>query len=155
MIPFPRYPCALLEDQTVRRLLAAACLVALCLVTANAADPPEDTPKAAATRKIMKNKVSFTWKSTPFGDVVSELKDDVKGLRIHVDNKGGINNNKPITYSCKDKPLDEVLDDLLGKNGWGYFIKSKKGDAYDGDFYIRLGNERGYEGIDGTKKEEK
>jgi FimV-like protein len=123
----------------VRRFLVACPLLfAVGLLWA-----AEDTKKTAETRKALKTKVSFTWKDTPFGDVVTEIKETVKGIRIHVDNKGGINNNKPITYSCKDKPLEDVLADVLGKSSWGYYVNNKK-DAYDGDIYIRIGDERGY-----------
>jgi FimV-like protein len=124
----------------VRRfLIAAPVLIAAAAVLWAA----EDTKKAADTRKTLKSKVSFNWKDTPFGDVVEEIKSEVKGIRFHVDNKGGVNNNKPITYTCKDKPLEDVLADVLGKYGWGYYVNSKK-DAYDGDIYIKVGEERGY-----------
>jgi FimV-like protein len=123
----------------VRRILVACPLLLLAVGVLWA----DDTKKAAETRKALKTKVSFKWKDTPFGDVVTEIKEEVKGIRIHVDNKGGVNNNKPITYTCKDKPLEEVFADLLGKNGWGYYVNNKK-DAYDGDIYIKVGEERGY-----------
>jgi FimV-like protein len=124
----------------VRRFLIAAPVLVVAAAVLWAA---EDTKKAADTRKALKTKVSFNWKETPFGDVVEEIKTEVKGLRFHVDNKGGVNNNKPITYTCKDKPLQEVLTDVLGKYGWGYYVNSKK-DAYDGDIYVKVGDERGY-----------
>jgi len=123
----------------VRRFLVACpLLLAVGLLWA-----AEDTKKAADTRKALKTKVTFKWKDTPFGDVVTEIKDNVEGIRLHVDNKGGVNNNKPITYSCKDKPLEDVLADLLGKNSWGYYVNNKK-DAYEGDIFIRVSDERGY-----------
>jgi hypothetical protein len=124
----------------VRRFLVACPLL---LVAAGALWGAEDTKKAAETRKLLKTKVTFKWKDTPFGDVVTEMKETVKGLRVHVDNKGGVNNNKPVTAMYKDQPLEEVLADLLGKYGWGYYVNNKK-DAYDGDVYIRIGEERGY-----------
>jgi FimV-like protein len=124
----------------VRRFLITCSLL---LVAAGVLSAAEDTKKTAETRKALKTKVSFKWKDTPFGDVVDEIKNEVKGIRIHIDNKGGVNNNKPITYECKDKPLDEVLADVLGKNSWGYYVNNKK-DAYDGDIYIKVGEERGY-----------
>ncbi len=143
-----------LEDNTVRRLFAAAALT-LCVASSVAAEPvPEDTPKAAACRKVLKTKVTFTWKSTSLGDAIDEIKENVK-LGIKPDTKGGINLNKPITYSCKDKPLEEVFDDVLGKNGWGYFVKSQKGDGYDGVLHIRPGKERGWEGKEGKPEEKK
>ncbi len=124
----------------MRRFLVACPLL---LVAAGVLWGAEDTKKAAETRKLLKTKVSFKWKDTPFGDVVTEIKEQVKGLRVHVDNKGGINNNKPITATYKDQPLEEVLADMLGKYNWGYYVNNKK-DAYDGDLFIRIGEERGY-----------
>ena len=80
------------------------------------------------------------------------------GPALPFDNKGGVNHNKPITYTCKDKTVEEVLTDVLGKNGWGYYVHSQK-DAYDGDLYIKVGEERGYpkgeEPKEGDKPKEK
>ena len=138
----------------MRRTFAAA-LCSFFVVSSLAAEPlPEDTPKAAAARKVLKTKVTFTWKSTSLGDAIDEIKEQVK-LGIKPDTKGGINLNKPITYSCKDKPLEEVFDEVLGKNGWGYYIKSQKGNGYDGVLHIRPGKERGWEGKDGKPDEKK
>ena len=82
----------------MRRLFATAVVVACFVVPSFAADPPEDTPKAAAARKVLKTKVTFTWKATSLGDAIDEIKENVK-LGIKPDTKGGINLNKPLTYS--------------------------------------------------------
>jgi hypothetical protein len=148
----PRY---LPGDSIMRYLLSAVALLAVCLTALIAADPPADTPKAAKTRTLLKQKVSFNWKATSFGDVRDEIKDAVKGLGIIVDTKSGVNLNKPITYQCKDKPLEEVLEDLLGKNGWGFFIRSRQNDGYDGTLFIKVGKERGWEGVEGRPGEKK
>ena len=137
----------------MRRLLALS-VFACCVTASFAADPPEDTPKAAAARKLLKTKVSLTFKATSFGEVISDIKDQVK-IGIRPDTKAGVNLNKPITYACKDKPLEDVLDEMLGKNGWGFYVKSQKGDGYDGVLTIRPGKERGWENVEGnpTKKD--
>ena len=138
----------------MRRLLAATLFVC-CVTPSFAADAvPEDSAKAAVTRKMLKHKVSFTWKSTSFGDAIDEIKEQVK-IGIKPDTKAGINLNKPITYTCKDKELGEVLTDVLSKNGWGFYIESQKGSGYDGVLAIRPGKERGWKGVDGdpTKKD--
>jgi hypothetical protein len=135
--------------------MLAAAVCTICVATLFAAEPPpEDTPKAAATRKVLKTKVTFTWKATAFSEVIDEIKEQVK-LGIKPDTKAGINLNKPITYSCKDKPLEEVFDEVLGKNGWGYYVKSQKGGGYDGVLHIRPGKERGWEGREGKPDEKK
>jgi hypothetical protein len=145
---------------TVRRFLIACPLLLVC---AGVLFGAEDTKKAAATRKVLKTKVSFKWKDTAFGGesdtgVIAEIHEKVPALRFHVDNKGGVNNNKQITYECKNKPVEEMLAELLGKYGWGYVVHSQK-DAYDGDIYIKVGDERGYpkgeEPKEGDKPKEK
>jgi hypothetical protein len=126
----------------VRALLAAS-LLGLILAVAYAA-PSDDTPKAAATRKLLKEKVTFTWKDVAFGDVLEEMKEKVKGLHVRVDTQSGVNLNKQISYSCKDVPLEKALAELLGKYSWGYYVMSKRADGYDGVLHVRAGSERGY-----------
>jgi len=52
---------------------------------------------------------------------------------------------KKITFACKDKPLDVVLDQLLTKagSGLGYVVVSKEGDKYDGWVRLTTTGERG------------
>jgi FimV-like protein len=126
--------------RTVRRFLIACPLL---LAAAAMLWGAEDTKKAADTRKALKTKVSFKWKDTGLSAVADEIHEQVNGLRFHMDTKGGINLNKQITYECKDKPVEDMLAELLGKFGWGYHVHSQK-DAYDGDVYITVGDERGY-----------
>jgi hypothetical protein len=139
----------------VRRLLSALSLFALCLAATPAAQVPEDTPKAAATRKLLQKKVSFNWKNTSFGDVITDIKDEVKGLGILPDTKGGINLNKQINLTVKDVTLDEVLEKLTAPNGWGYYVKSQKNDGYDGVLIIRVGKERGWFNVEGRPTDKK
>lgn len=134
----------------MRRLFAATVFV-LCLSSVYAAEPPPDTAKAAATRKLLKQKVNFEWKDTSFGDVLADMKDQVKGLVITADTKSGVNLNKQITFKAKDVPLEDALEMLIAKNGWGYYVESQKG-AYDGRVVIRVGKERGWKGIEGKPK---
>jgi hypothetical protein len=42
------------------------------------------------------------------------------------------------------KTLAEVLDGMFKKNGYGYIVVSKEGNAYDGTLLIKQGKERGY-----------
>src|SRR5205823_3640440 len=102
------------EDRPVRRLLAAT-LIACCVTTSFAADPPEDTAKAAATRKLLKQKVTFMWKDTSFGEIIADIKEQVKGLPLRADTKAGVNLNKQVTFSCKDVPLEDAIEMLLAK----------------------------------------
>ncbi len=132
----------------IRLLSAAALLVLVVLTSAQARPGDDDTPKAAKTRQLLKQKVSFEWKDTSFREVLEDIKDQVK-VGIIPDTKAGITLNKQITYKCKDIPFENALEELLGKNGWGYYVKSQKGDGYDGVIYIRPGKERGYFNVEG------
>jgi hypothetical protein len=76
--------------------------------------------------------------------VVDDLKEMVKGLHISIDTKGGVSQNRTITYKADDKPLDVVLDGMFKKVGLGYYIISNKKETYDGLLRIVAGKQRGY-----------
>lgn len=128
----------------MRTLLPLAALLALVAALAAQDDKPKDTPAAAKTRKLLKTKVEVEYKDTRLEDVVDDLKDQVKGLSIRLDTKGGVSRNSTFTYKAKGKTLEEVLDGLFTKPGLGYYVISKKGDAYDGSIWVKQGKERGY-----------
>ena len=136
----------------MRRLVVTASLFAACLagfVNLSAADEEKDTPKAAATRKLLKTKVTVEYKDTTLSDVIEDIQSQIedkakKKLSIIKDNKGGVSNNTKFTYKADDKPLDAVLDEMFKKNDMGYFVISQKGEAYDGAIKIVKGNARGY-----------
>jgi autotransporter-associated beta strand protein len=128
----------------VRQLFAAAAVLSLSLTCLGAADDgSKDTPAAAATRKKLKQKVTVNFKDTRLEDVVDDLKEQVKGLRMQLDTKGGVSRNLPITWKGTDVTLAEALDGMFQKNGLGYIIISGKNNAYDGSIQIRQGKERG------------
>jgi hypothetical protein len=129
---------------TVRHFLTLACVLSLGVVGVWADTKEEDTPAAAAMRKKLKQKVTVEFKETRLEDAVDELKEQVKGLKVLLDTKGGVSRNQAITFTAKDRPLEEVLDGMFKKNGLGYIVISKKGNAYDGLIQIRQGKERGY-----------
>jgi hypothetical protein len=134
----------------VRRLMLTTSLFAACLmgfVNVCAADKDDDTPKAAATRKLLKTKVTVTFKDTPLSDVIDEIKDQIKEktkktLAVLKDNKGGVSNNTKFTYKADDKPLEELLDEMFKKNDLGYIVITK--GTYDGALMIVKGKARGY-----------
>jgi type II secretory pathway component GspD/PulD (secretin) len=137
----------------MRRLVIAASLFAACLAgfaSLYAADKDADSPKAAATRKLLKTKITVSFSDTPLSDVVDEIKDQVKEktkktMSVLKDNKGGVSNNTKFTYKADDKPLEEILDEMFKKNDLGYIVVSQKGSAYDGALKIVKGKARGYE----------
>jgi hypothetical protein len=130
----------------VRHLFVLAAFALTGVVGSYADDKPtksDDTPAAAATRKLLEKKVTCDYKDTRLEDVVDDLKEQVKGLKMQLDTKGGVSRNQTINYKAKDVTLAEALDGMFQKNGLGYLIISKKGDAYDGSIRIKQGKERG------------
>jgi hypothetical protein len=131
----------------VRRLFVftAAALLALIGFSGplHAADKDDDTPAAKKTRELLAQKVTCDYKDVPLKEVVEDLKEQVKGLHVRVDTKGGVSQNQTITYTGKDVPVTEALDAMFKKNGLGYLVVSKKGDPYDGIVTIKQGKERG------------
>jgi hypothetical protein len=128
------------------RLIATFAVLCVAVV-AFAADDPADTPAAAKTKKLLKTKIKeIEWKDTRLEDAVIELKEEVKGLFIHLDRKGGVSANRKVNVKAKNKTVEEILtavcDDLRGV---GWVVVSKKGDTYDGNIFIKIGNARGTE----------
>ncbi len=135
----------------MHRLVVTASLFAICLASLVelSAAQGNDTPKAAATRQLLKTKVSVEYKDATLSDVIDDIKDQVKDktkkvLGVRVDNKGGVSNNTKFTYKADDKPLEEVLDEMFKKNELGYIVVSQQGSAYDGTVLIVKGSARGY-----------
>jgi hypothetical protein len=115
----------------VRRLLAVFALVTLCSWSSVAL--AEDSPAQAATRKAVKDtKISVDWKDTLMQDVAKELQDKleedgkVKGVKVKVDSiVTGLTINMKVTFSAKDKPMADVLDEFCKKYSLGYVILGK------------------------------
>ncbi len=131
----------------MQRLIAITlvCLIGLTGVGPARAEKDEDTPKAAKTRKLLKTKISLDIKDVPLREVMDEIRDDhVKGVNIIVDTKGGVSQNQKLSFSGKDVTLEDALDKMFAKNDLGYYVISKKGDAYDGAIKIVKGKSRGY-----------
>jgi hypothetical protein len=134
----------------MRCVVVSVCLFAVCAaasVNPSAADEEKDTPKAAATRKLLKTKISVEYKDTVLREVVADLKDQIKdktkkSISILVDTKGGVSLNTKLTYKADDKPLDEILDEMFKKNDLGYIVVQR--GAYPGALQIVKGNARGY-----------
>jgi len=127
----------------MRQLLSIVAVLCLAGVGVWADEKSDDTPAAAKTRKLLKTKVTIEFKETRLEDAMTELKDEVKGLKILLDTKGGVSRNQAVTGKFKDVTVEELLDKLFAKNGLGYIVISKKNDAYDGLVQIRQGKERG------------
>lgn len=129
--------------------LASFALVAglLALVPFTSSIAQETTtkaiPAAKKTQDLLKTKVSVEFEDTILKEAIQELKDQVKGLVILIDTKGGVSQNGKLTFKAKDAPVSEVLDGMLKKNGLGYVIINNTKDAYPGAILIKQGKERG------------
>jgi hypothetical protein len=129
----------------VRRLILRGSVLALfTVVVATFGRAGEDTPKAAETRKLLQQKVTVDYSEMTLSEAVDDLKSQVKGLTFKLDTAGGVSKNVKMTYKGEDKTVAEVLDGMFKKNGYGYIVISKKGNAYDGIVQIKQGKERGY-----------
>jgi hypothetical protein len=129
----------------MRLLTSLTALFVLGLVTARAADDkPADTPKAAKTRKVLKEKIDVEFKDTRLADAMEEIQEANKAFRYRLDTKGGVSRNIQITYTAKGKSIEEILDGMFKKNGLGYYVISDKKDPYDGTVWILQGKDRGY-----------
>jgi hypothetical protein len=117
----------------MRHLLAVALVLVICAPAAHA----EDTPAAKKTKEKLKKKVTVEFKNDRLSDVVEDLKDMVKGLRISIDTKGGVSRNQRITYSGTDVILADALTAMLKKADLTYTVISQKGNAYDGLIRIK------------------
>lgn len=127
------------------RLICTLCLVVLAMSCTVAL--AEESAAAQKTRKLLKTKIKeINWKDTRLEDAVAELKEEVRGLFIQLDRKGGVSANSKVNLKLKDKTLEEILNgvcDNLGGKGW--YVRSKKGDTYDGNIFIVVGKARGSE----------
>jgi hypothetical protein len=107
----------------------------------------EDTPKAEATRKVLKStKLTVDFDDARLEEIMEELKEKVPGFKFMLDSKGGVSRNSKLTYKAKDQTVEEILTGVCKKGGdLGWYVISVKNNAYDGLVKITKGGERGYE----------
>jgi hypothetical protein len=130
---------------------------------AHAQPTPKDTKLTEAAEftrtKSLKGKVSLAANDARLGDVLKEIAAQLD-MRSDMLVMWAYGPNFPytqkVTYSCKDRPLDVVLDELLSKAGaeLGYIIVSKEGDKRDGWILLTTTGERGTERQPATEEEE-
>jgi hypothetical protein len=73
---------------------------------------------------------------------MEELKNQIKNLGVRYDT--GVSRNVNITFKGAKVSLAEALAGMFKKNGFGYLVISKDGNAYDGNLLIKQGPERGF-----------
>ena len=143
--PRSRLRLARFGGLSVRRFIVLGSVLSLFMAGVVAFSKERtDTPKAAETRKLLLQKISVEYTDTSLTDVVEDLKGQVKGLTFKLDTAGGVSKNLKISFKGDEKTVAEVLDAIFKKNGCGYIVVSKEGDAYDGIVKIKQGKERGY-----------
>jgi len=125
-------------------------------------EPPKPSSKLSAAEftrtKLLKTKVTGTYENARLGDILKDWADQV-GMKeedpVMWAYEPGFPYNQKITFSCNEKPLDEVLGKVLTKTNesLGYVVVSKEGDKYDGWVRLTTTGERGEE-IVATAEEE-
>lgn len=152
----------------MRRLLPFLGLCGLMITVASPliARQTKDTPLAEKTRNVkLKTKISLDLKNEMLREVMKEISgglQEKKAGALSFQQGTGVNMNARVTINCKDKPVEEILDELFKPLNLGYYVVSKEQDRYDGWLYINTSpGDRGYKGDemakDGKKdmKEEK
>lgn len=125
----------------MNRWLCGLALFLFAVPTAMAED--KLTEEAAKTKnERLKVKATVEWKNLflqeCMNELVSAIKDaDLGKIEIKFDAVGGVSRNTRMTYSAKDKTIQEILDEFLPKNDMKYSIISKKGDKTDGGLLIK------------------
>jgi hypothetical protein len=118
----------------------------------------EETPSAKAARKKLQQKIALDLKDDRFKDVLDAIKREMdKAVSFKIDNNSGISNNTKLTYSCKDKTVEEILNELADKYEFGWYVISNEKLREDGWIMVRKHSEkeRGWEAGKGPKKDKK
>ncbi|MCI0377198.1 MAG: hypothetical protein L0215_06320 [Gemmataceae bacterium] len=110
----------------------------------------QESPAAKSARKRLQQKIAeVEWKDTGTKPIFDDLKREMDmPVSIKIDNASGVSNNTKLTYSAKNKTVEEILNGLCDKGEFGWYVLSNPKDRYDGWVIIRKHKEkeRGYEG---------
>ena len=115
---------------------------------AKAAAPAKDSPAAERTRnRLLKLKVTVDFKKGTVRDLLKEFAAQVEMQAerpVMWTYAEGVAAGTPVAFACKDKPLEEALDELFTAHKLGYVIVSDDDGPRDGWVRITKGNERGF-----------
>ena len=140
------------------RALGIGLVVIVCVVTVGtslAVPGGEETPSAKATRKKILQKISVDEKEIQFKGMLDAIRGEMdKPASFKIDNNSGISNNSKVTYSAKDKTVEQILNELADKYEFGWYVVSNAKDRNDGWIMVRKykEKERGYEAGKEPKK---
>ncbi len=118
-------------------------LVVVLFATAPGLAEEKLTEAAAKTKnERLKVKTSVKWEGQFLRECMNELASAIKDadlgkIDIKYDAAGGVSMNTRMTYSAKDKTIEEILNEFLPANDLKYVIISKKGDKSDGGLLIK------------------
>lgn len=126
----------------------AACVMAHFIANASIASAQE-SQAAKTTRAKLKQKISVEFKETRTQDIFAEIKGEMeKSCNFKIDNASGVSNNTKLTYSAKNKTVEEVLNEMSDRFDFGWIVESNAANnKVDGWVIIRKsskGKERGY-----------
>lgn len=114
--------------------------VVLCTLTPALADE-KLTPAASKTKdERLKVKASVEWKNLFLRECLAELNSAFKDAdlgKVEIKYATGVSMNTRMTFSAKEKSVEEILNEFLGANDMAYSIISKKGDKADGGLLIK------------------
>lgn len=108
----------------------------------------KDSAAAEQTRtKLLKTKVTVDFKNYLLREALKEfaaqveMADERPVLWTYPEEVPAA---QPVTYTCKNKPLDEALDELFTRLKLGYVVVSEDDQPRDGWVRVTKGTERGY-----------
>ena len=125
----------------MRRLLGVLVGVGLAAVAASG-QPGAVTPAAENTRaKLLKVKLSVNFNKMPLREALKELahlvSENTERPIFWTYAADGAVPNTPVTYNCRDKAVEQILDDLFKQHDLGFTVLS--GDDHPRDGWVRVG----------------
>lgn len=142
----------------IRTLAALTVLYSLWIPESLRAESAPDTALAAKVRaEKLKVKITVEFKNEMLKDIFKEFSAQVEAKKLGVlafAPDTGVSMNSRVTFSCKDKPLEDALDEMFKPLDLGYYVVSKEKDRYDGWIKVNKSNDRGTMGGADMKKED-
>jgi hypothetical protein len=125
----------------MRRVAGVLAGLVLAVATTSG-QPPMTTPAADHTRtKLLKVRLSVNFNKMPLREALKEIahlvNENTERPIFWTYAADGAVPNTPVTYNCKDKAVDQILDDLFKQHGLGFTVLA--GDDHPRDGWVRVG----------------